>query len=320
MLLYIVRRIASAVSVIVVTIVVSFALFYLAPTDPAGVICGPKCSPARLAEISQSLNLDEPVVEQVGDYLLGLFSGRTYTSGGGQVECPAPCLGYSYGLGTPVTKVVGEALPVTASIVVGSAVAYLFIGVSAGIIAARRRGQYIDRLMVGGSLILGSVPYFVVALLVALYVAPAVGLRPEYHRLLDNPIQWALGLLIPWLTLGLVTSPSYTRFSRATMIESLSEDYVRTARAKGISERRVVYRHGLRASVTPIVTLFGLDIVCRPQLLNLLTSGLVELKRPAGFGSQAQTCMVTRLGVPEEHLKFHPRTGHRGFMPRGRWV
>jgi peptide/nickel transport system permease protein len=257
---YILIRVGIAISVIVAAIVVSFALFYLAPTDPAGVICGAKCSPARHAEIAQSLHVNDPIQVQVGDYLRGLVVGRTYVSGGQSVECPAPCLGYSYALGQPVTKLVGQALPVTASIVVGSATTFLLIGVSTGVLAARRRGTIVDRAAVGSSLVLGAIPYFVFALIVALYVAPAVGLTPEYHPLLDNPLRWALGLLIPWLTLGVVSSASYTRFSRASMIESLGEDFVRTARAKGITERRVVFRHALRAAATPILTLFGLDI------------------------------------------------------------
>jgi peptide/nickel transport system permease protein len=257
-ILYILRRIASAISVIIVTIIASFGLFYLAPTDPAGAVCGPKCTPARYAEIAKSLNLDQPVIQQIAEFFKGLVVGRTYVSGGVTVECSAPCLGYSYVLGQPVTKLIGQALPVTVSIVLGSAVAYLLIGTFAGVVAARRRGTYIDRSMVAGTLTLGSIPYFVVALLVALYATFLP--RAEYHPFLDNPFLWFTGLIAPWLTLGLVNSASYTRYSRASMIESLGEDFVRTARAKGITERRVVYRHGLRAAVTPLATIFGLDV------------------------------------------------------------
>ena len=112
--------------------------------------------------------------------------------------------------------------------------------------------------MVGGTLGIGSIPYFVVALMVALYATFLP--RPEYHPLLTDPIAWATGLLAAWLTLGITNSASYTRYSRASMIEALGEDFVRTARAKGIGERRVVYRHALRAAVTPVATIFGLDL------------------------------------------------------------
>jgi peptide/nickel transport system permease protein len=255
---YILRRILSAISVIIVTLVASFGLFFLAPTDPAAVICGQRCTPQRVAEITKSLDLDAPPLEQIGGYLKGLVVGRTFTSGGVEIRCSAPCLGYSYALGQPVTKLVGQAVPVTLSIVVGGAVVYLTVGLLAGVMAARRRGTFVDRAMVGTTLGLSSVPYFVVALLVALYATflPRTG----YHSLVDNPAAWATGLLAAWLTLGLTNAASYTRYSRASMIESLGEDYVRTARAKGISERRVVYRHGLRAAVTPIATIFGLDL------------------------------------------------------------
>ena len=192
--------------------------------------------------------------------------GRTYHTGGTTVECSAPCLGYSYALGQPVTKLLGQALPVTLSIVLGGALVYLIVGVLAGVFAARRRGTSLDRSVVGGTLVISSVPYFVVALLVALYATFLP--HAEYHPFLQNPLAWAGGLLAAWLTLGLTNSTSYTRYSRASMIESLGEDFVRTARAKGISERRVVYRHGLRAALTPVATIFGIDVAF--QLTNTL--------------------------------------------------
>ena len=258
MILFLLRRIASAISVILVTIVASFALFFLAPNDPAATICGVRCTPERYENISNSLGLDKPPQVQIAEYIAGIFVGRDYKASGVVTHCSAPCLGYSYTFGQPVTKLVANALPVTVSIVLGAAVCYLLIGTFAGITAARNRGTYADRLAVGGSLVMGSIPYFVVALIVSLYATFLP--RAEYHPLWDNPWLWFTGLIAPWLTLGLVNSASYTRYSRGSMIESLGEDYVRTARSKGISERRVVYRHGLRAAVTPLATIFGLDV------------------------------------------------------------
>jgi|SRR6266487_1524647 len=258
MLWYILRRIISAISVVAVTLLASFLLFFVAPTDPAAVICGERCPAQRYEDIKQSLDLDQPVLEQFGGYLTGLVAGRTFTTGGVSVECSAPCLGYSFALGQPVTKLLSQAVPVTVSIVVGGAVVYLAAGVLTGTAAARRRGTLADRTVVGASLALGSVPYFVVALLVALYATflPTSG----YRSPLEDPIAWASGLMAAWLTLGVTNAATYTRYTRASMIESLGEDFVRTARAKGISERRVVYRHGLRAAVTPVATIFGLDL------------------------------------------------------------
>ena len=151
MVLFLVRRIASAVSVIVVTIIASFCLFYLAPTDPAGVACGTRCTPARYEEIARSMHLDEPLLHQIGGYLKGLVAGREFVSGGIVRECAAPCLGYSYALGQPVTTLIGNALPVTLSIVLGAAVVYMIMGLLLGTYAAQRRGTLLDRGIVGGT-------------------------------------------------------------------------------------------------------------------------------------------------------------------------
>lgn len=258
MLLYILRRLVSAFSVVVVTLVASFALFFLAPTDPAGVICGPRCTPDRLADIESSLDLDQPALTQIGLYMKGLVVGRDYNTGGTERHCAAPCMGYSYTLGQPVTKLLAQALPVTVSIVVGAAVVYLTVGILAGTIAAQVRGTALDRFTVGATLLVGSFPYFVFALLIALY---ATFLPPSgYHPFLDDPLAWASGLLAAWLCLGIANAAAYTRYSRASMIEALGQDFVRTARSKGISRRRVVYRHGLRAALTPVATIFGIDL------------------------------------------------------------
>ena len=268
MLLYILKRVASAISVVFVTLVASFALFFLAPTDPAGVICGPRCTPQRLADIRSSLSLDQPPVQQIALYMKGLVVGRDFSNGGITQHCSAPCMGYSYRLGAPVTELLLQAVPVTISIVLGGAIVYFFVGVLTGTIAARHRATPLDRVTVGTSLLVNSIPYFVVALLVALYVVNVVLPGSAWHPFWQNPLAWASGLLGAWLTLGLTNAASYTRYSRASMIEALGQDFVRTARSKGISERRVVYRHGVRAALTPVVTILGLDIAY--QLTNAL--------------------------------------------------
>ncbi|WP_433367563.1 ABC transporter permease [Actinoplanes sp. CA-142083] len=266
MLLYILRRVISAISVVIVTVVASFLLFFVAPTDPAGVICGPRCTPERLQNITDSLDLDEPVVTQITSYFKGIVVGRDYTTGGVTRHCDAPCLGYSYVLGVPVTDILAKAVPVTLSIVIGGATIYLLFGVLIGTTAARLRGTTLDRVAVGGSLVLGSVPYFIVALVIALYATFLP--KTQYTPFFENPVSWASGLLAAWLCLGLTNSASYTRYSRASMIEALGQDYTRTARSKGISERRVVYRHGLRAAMTPVITIFGVDVAF--QLVNTI--------------------------------------------------
>ena len=266
MLLYILRRVLSAISVVIVTVVASFMLFFVAPTDPAGVICGPKCTPERLNDITKSLDLDQPAVEQIALYFKGIVVGRDYNTGGVTRHCAAPCLGYSYVLGVPVTTLLAQAVPVTLSIVLGGATIYLIFGVLIGTTAARLRGTTLDRVAVGSSLVLGSIPYFVVALIIALYATFLP--KSQYVSFFTNPYQWASGLLAAWLCLGLTNSASYTRYSRASMIEAMGQDFTRTARSKGISERRVIYRHGLRAAMTPVVTIFGIDVAF--QLVNTI--------------------------------------------------
>ena len=203
----------------------------------------PSARRSAIAEITKSLNLDKPGLEQIGSYLKGLVVGRDLELGGTVRHCGAPCLGYSFPTGQPVTKILLTALPVTLSIVVGGAIIYSVVGLLTGTIAARYRSSTLDRVAVGTSLIVNSVPYFVVALLVALYLTRGFLPRPNWVPLSHNPVAWATGLLAAWLTLGLTNAALYTRYSRASMIESLGQDFVRTARSKGISERRVVYRH-----------------------------------------------------------------------------
>jgi peptide/nickel transport system permease protein len=269
---YLLRRVLAGLTVIVAASAVSFLLFYVSPQDPAQAMCGThNCSPQRLADIRASLHLDEPKSEQFADFFVGLVVGRDVVTGGITRRCPAPCLGYSFISDQPVTPMILRRIPVTASICFGAAIVFLTVGVAAGSAAARRRGSPLDRLLVTGSLAVGSVPIYIVLLVAALYLTILHPILPRggYHPLFtDGPLAWASGLLAAWLVLGLVNSTAYARFSRASMVDTLSQDFIRTARAKGLAERTVVYRHGLRASAGPVLTIFGLD------LANLLTGAI----------------------------------------------
>jgi peptide/nickel transport system permease protein len=258
MLFYIARRILSALSVVLVALVFSFTLFYLIPSNPALTVCGPKCDPARLVQIQHGLGTDKPKVEQFVYYFEGIFAGHTVNDNGAEVKCPAPCLGYSYTLDQPVTKLVGQALPVTVEIVLGAAVIFLLLGVATGVVAAKFQGSPLDRGIVIVTQGVGAIPYFIFALIVALYATFLP--PPQYTPITDNPGQWFSGMLGAWVCLGVANSTLYTRYARAAMIESLNEDYVRTARAKGISDSRVLWKHALRAALTPVATIFGVDI------------------------------------------------------------
>ena len=282
MLLYIFRRLLIAISVVFVTLVASFGLFFLAPTDPAGVICGPKCTPERRADITERLGIEKPAAEQLGSYIKAIFVGSEHTAGGVTTKCNAPCLGYSFAGGEEVTTMLVRAFPVTLSIVLGGAVVYLIIGILTGSLAAQVRGTPLDRVTVGATMVISSIPYFIVALIVVLYFTFLP--YSQYIPLTQNPLAWATGLLAAWLTLGITNAASYTRYARASMIEALGQDFVRTARSKGISERRVVYRHGLRSALTPVTTIFGIDLafqltgaIFTERMFNLPGLGVLSL-------------------------------------------
>jgi len=257
------RRLISALSVVLATLIATFALFFVAPTDPAAAICGERnCTQERYNEIKQNLHLDQPKVQQFAEYTAGIFAGRTFETSGVVQECNAPCLGYSFKNDRPVTEMLKSRLPVTISLVAGYAVLVLTIGVFVGSMAAKRRGTMGDRALMGSTLVMSSVPYYIVALMISLYLTILYPILPRggYTPLSEDPAKWFVGLLTPWLVLGVYNCTQYARYSRGSMVETLNEDYIRTARAKGLSDRRVTYKHALRSGLIPVITIFGLDI------------------------------------------------------------
>jgi peptide/nickel transport system permease protein len=260
---YILRRLITGILVLVTVSIATFALFFYGPADPALAYCPEtRCNPQKLEQIRTTLGLDEPAAEQYGTYMKEIFTGGSFELGSISIECPAPCLGVSFKFREPVREMLQERFPATLSIALGGAVIFLSVGVSLGIFAARKRGTTTDKGIVGASLVINAIPYYLLALLSYLFLISQWGIFPEsgyFPPLEDGPIAWIKGMLLAWIVLGLAYSTQYARFSRGSMIESLNEDYVRTARAKGLNERRVVMRHGLRAAVVPVVTIFGLD-------------------------------------------------------------
>jgi peptide/nickel transport system permease protein len=252
MIRFVIHRLLISAVVLWLISVAVFALFYLAPADPARVIAGRLATPATVAAVRHRLGLDLPVPEQYGHFLIGALHGD---------------LGYSYYNSEPVRTLILARLPVTTSLTFGAAVIWLVVGIGAGVLSARRPRTLMDRgttLFVVTGL---SMPTFLVGLLL-LYVLffrlhllgvtafPGGG----YVPLGQSPVQWALHLILPWVTLAVVSAASYTRLARTSLLEVFGEDYVRTARAKGITERRVVYRHALRSALTPLVTQLGVDV------------------------------------------------------------
>ena len=270
MLYYIIRRAIAAALMLVVISIVTFFMFYAAPTDPARLTCGKNCTPQSIEANRKSLGLDKPVPAQYAAFATGLFGGRDFPDDpvfqkqnpDKVTHCPAPCLGYSPLETKLVTDYILERLPVTVSITLGAFTLWIVFGVGFGIIAALRRGSLADRGLVSAALVLYSFPAFFIALLMYNYLATQWQILPPpaYVPLFESPVQWAQGLLLPWLSLSSLYAASYIRLTRAYMLETMGEDYLRTARAKGLSERTVVFKHTLRAALTPIVTVAGLDL------------------------------------------------------------
>jgi peptide/nickel transport system permease protein len=260
---FIARRLISAALVLIVTSMLVFLLFFKGPTSPAEGIClqQGKCTPQREQLLEHTLGFDQSIVTQYGDWAKGVFAGRTIKFGSADFKCSAPCFGVSYSTYQPVFQMLKERFPATLSLAVVGGAIYLVLGVFLGVIAARFRGSWLDRGLVSGSLFISAVPYPLAALLIYLYGIVIWNIFPQsgYNPILQNPWKWATGLVLAWLAIGLTNSTSYARFSRGSMLEVLGEDYVRTAKAKGLAGRKVIYKHALRAAIVPVITIFGID-------------------------------------------------------------
>ena len=270
MFFYILRRLVSVLVMLVVISATTFLIFFASPIDPATLTCARNCTPAVIEGNRIKMGFNEPVPVQYLKFIQGLFVGRDYpdnpaikaTNPQLVTHCDAPSLGYSTVKTKCVTDIVKEALPITASIAIAAFTIWIITGVLFGIIAALNRGRWPDRLLVGLALIGYSVPSFFIGVLLLTFVSIKWQLwpLPVYTPFTENPAAWAQGLVLPALALAAVFAASYVRLTRAYMLETMSEDYIRTARAKGIKETAVIRRHGLRAALTPIVTAAGLDL------------------------------------------------------------
>ncbi|GLY04117.1 MULTISPECIES: ABC transporter permease [Actinoplanes] len=256
------KRLPGVLGTLVVISLLTFAVFYLLPADPAQLSCGRPCTPDRLAQASAFMGYDKPWFQQYLDFLGGIVTGRHFGAGRAAVDCAAPCFGWSFRLNAPVTRLLLDRAPVTFSIAGGAALLWLVIGVGAGVLAAVRRGTAIDRSAMLLSTVGVSAPSYLVGLLGILLFGFTLDMVPVggYIPLAESPVDWAWHLILPWTVLALLNAAVYARLTRGQMIEVLGEDYIRTARAKGLRERRVIGRHGLRNVLIPVVTVFGLDL------------------------------------------------------------
>ncbi|MFE3070041.1 ABC transporter permease [Streptomyces sp. NPDC059247] len=265
MLAYIVRRLFAVAVMLLVVTLVTLSIFFLIPkltgSDPAAMFVGKQADPASIEGIRQKLGLDEPILVQFWHFVSGIFVGRDYTGGGDTIHCAAPCFGYSFKTEQDVWTMLVDRIPVTLSMVIGAAVLWLVMGVSTGIVSALKRGTLIDRAAMVTALAGVSLPiYFTAMLALFLFRTQLDWLDAKYVPFTESPGAWFGGLLLPWVTLAFLYAAMYARLTRATMLEVLGEDYIRTARAKGLPEPVVLGKHAMRSTMTPILTIFGMDL------------------------------------------------------------
>ncbi|MFE7263583.1 ABC transporter permease [Streptomyces sp. NPDC057592] len=263
---FLLRRIAAMIVLLVVISFATFTLFQLGPADPAGAACGQECTPQRIAEARIALGMDKPFLSQYLSYMSGLVGSHPVGAPGAETLCSWPCLGKSFQTNEDVTAIIGRALPYTLSVASGAIVLWTVAGVGLGLLAALRKGRLADKLIVGAASVGVSLPIPVTGLLLLLLFVSTLDVLPFTTNEIASPFGaagpggWLLNYLLPWVALAVLFSAQYVRVTRSNMLETFGEDFMRTARSKGLSRRSIVFKHGTRAGITPVVTMLGLDI------------------------------------------------------------
>jgi peptide/nickel transport system permease protein len=255
MVRYIIRRLLWVVVLLFLVSLITFVIFYKLPTaDPAELRAGRQPNPELVKQIRHNLGLDRPLLVQYGDYMKKLVLHFDF--------------GYSYQNNISVKEQIFDRLPASVSVALGAAVIWLIAGIIVGIISATRPRSVTDRVAMGISLVAISAPVYWLGLLslylfsadIGKFKVPFLKGAGSYVPFSQDPSIWFQSLLLPWLVLAASFAALYARLLRANLIEVMSEDYIRTARAKGLGERRVIFKHGVRSAITPIVTAAGLDL------------------------------------------------------------
>lgn len=285
------RRLGLAMATLFLVTIFTYAIFFWLSPDPAVQICGQTCTPNRIETIREQLGVDRPFLEQLWTFIAGLFVGRSMVSGTSVIECAAPCLGYSFQTGQQVTTMLVDRFPTTLTLAIGACILWLISGVFLGIVAALRRHTWLDGTIRLGALIGIALPNYFVALLLQYIFVVQLGVLPFPQNVTfgQNPSLWFNSYLLAWIVLAMMYAAMYTRITRANVIETMSENYIRTARAKGLSQRVVIGKHALRPALTPLVTLTGMDFAA---LLGgaLITETVFGLN---GIGKMARDAIST---------------------------
>ncbi len=266
---FIIRRLIATVFLLLLVSMITFGIFFLIPRlagqtnyQLATQYVGRNPTPAAVRAVENQLGFTSPLYLQYGRFLKAIVLGAHYHNGPTTTYCPAPCFGYSFRTQLPVWPQMISDAPVTLSIAGGAAVLWLVGGVAIGVLSALRRGSLFDRISMSVALAGVSLPIFFTGLIALELFSYKWPLFPnvQFVPLTQNPLLWARNLVLPWITTAFLYAALYARLTRAGMLETMNEDYIRTARAKGLAERTVVLKHGLRSALTPILTIFGLDL------------------------------------------------------------
>ncbi|MFN9505433.1 MAG: ABC transporter permease [Rubrivivax sp.] len=281
MLRFLLQRLAAVLPVLLVVSVVVFLILRLSPGDPAAVIAGNSATTQEVETVREHLGLNRPLLVQYGIWLGKVLQGD---------------LGFSYYLTKPVTELILQRIEPTLALALGTIVLAVLVAVPLGTLAAWRMGGWLDRLLSGFSVLGFSVPVFVIGYLLIYLFSIQLGWLPVqgYKRLFgpdaQGPLAWARHLVLPWITLGLIYVALIARVTRASVSEALTEDYIRTARAKGIAERAVLMRHALANAAVPIATVVGIGVA-------LLIGGVVVTETVysiPGLGSLTVEAVLNR--------------------------
>jgi peptide/nickel transport system permease protein len=277
---FLIRRIVAGTLVLWVVATLTFFLFFVAV--PEGVVArnlaGRAATPAVIAQVEQNLGLNLPKPVQYWHYLSHLLGGN---------------LGYSFYSQQRVITILTQALPATVSVVIGGVLLWLIVGLGTGILSATRARSLFDRAATVGVLAGVSAPTFVVGelLIIAVYVqlnSRGISfIQTGYTPISQSVPGWLGCMILPWITLAIVQAAVYTRLSRGALLDTLGEDYIRTARSKGITERRVLYRHAVRSAMTPVVSQLGIDV-------GALLGGVIVVEQVfglQGLGQQTVTAI-----------------------------
>lgn len=270
MVRFIIVRLLGAIVVVWIVSVITFLIFQIVPTlshsSPVYYYIGKVPFPEHSIQMKALIHrfgFDLPLYAQYWHFLSGILFGQTITDGvSTPIQCAAPCFGYSFRQHQLVGSMMAMAAPVSISLCVGAAILWLIGGVTVGTFSALKPGSFIDRVGMTGSLAAVSLPIFFTGPLLLLIFEYTLGWLPDvsYASITQDPAQWLRSMILPWLSLAFLFAALYARLTRSNMIETMGEDYIRTARAKGLTRRTVVVKHGLRAALTPIVTIFGIDL------------------------------------------------------------